>query len=175
MMENESNNACNGCIHATTRRDFIRDSALIVAGVLTAIGARPAAAIEAVSITPLSSTATSITYPVPVADGVSIDRRNEVVLTRWNGAVYAFALACPHQKTALRWIEGSARFQCPKHKSKYQPDGTFISGKATRGMDRYAIHRDGATIAVDTAVLHKQDVDPAGWAGAVVRVADGEK
>lgn len=168
-------NPCNSCAHASTRRDFIRDGAIIVAGVLASLGARPAGAMEATSISALETTAASVTYPVPVANGVSIDRKNEVVLTRWNGVVYAFALSCPHQKTALRWIEGSTRFQCPKHKSKYEPDGTFISGKATRGMDRYSVRRDGGVIAVDTSVLHKQDADPTGWTAAMVRVADGEK
>lgn len=165
---------CNNCA-LSSRRDFIRDGAIIAAGVLAAIGARPAAAIEAMSLNAISTSAAGHTYPVPVTNGVNIDRKNEVVLTRWNGVVYAFALSCPHQKTALRWIEGSTRFQCPKHKSKYEPDGTFISGKATRGMDRYSVRREGSVIVVDTTELHKQDADPAGWAAAMVRVADGEK
>ena len=57
---------------------------------------------------------------------------------RFQGVVYAFNLSCPHQNTALKWQPDDQRFQCPKHKSRYQPDGTFISGRATRGMDRLA-------------------------------------
>jgi Rieske Fe-S protein len=176
MIEDESNEpfSCDGC--ATSRRDFIRDAAAITAGVLAAIGARPAlaSALPATFIDALAAAAGTVTYPIPRTDGVSIDRKNEVVLARWQGVVYAFALACPHQKTALRWIEKDTRFQCPKHKSKYEPDGTFISGKATRGMDRYSLKRDGENIVVDTGVLYKQDASPQAWIAASVRVG-GEK
>ena len=89
---------------------------------------------------------------------------------RWQGMAYAFALSCPHQNTALRWLEADQRFQCPKHKSKYRPDGSFIEGRATRGMDRYSIKRDGAGIAVDLDAIHEEDRDPAGWAAAVVKL-----
>jgi nitrite reductase/ring-hydroxylating ferredoxin subunit len=163
-MKNEHEmDPCAACaLSASSRRSFVR-SATMAVGALVSIGVRPLLA------------GPSISYPVPAADGATIDRKNEVVLTRWQGAVYAFALSCPHQKTALRWITADTRFQCPKHKSKYQPDGTFISGKATRGMDRYAIRRDGNTIVVDTGTLHRQDADPNGWKNALARIADGEK
>jgi Rieske Fe-S protein len=78
-----------------------------------------------------------------------IDKANQVILVRWQNAVYAFALSCPHQNQALRWDAKETRFQCPKHKSKYQPDGTFISGRATRAMDRYAVRHEGDTIVVE--------------------------
>lgn len=91
-----------------------------------------------------------------------------MILVRFEGHVYAFSLSCPHQNTALRWLPDDHRFQCPKHKSKYQPDGEFISGRATRGMDRFAIRRAGETVVVDLAVLHKQDTDAAGWNAALV-------
>jgi Rieske Fe-S protein len=171
--------ACGSCILQRTRRDFVRDSIAIAIGAIAAIGgARPVGAVTTAWVEGRTSSeragSSMVSYPVPVSNGVSIDRKNEVVLTRWNNVVYAFSLSCPHQKTALRWIEGDTRFQCPKHKSKYQPDGTFISGKATRGMDRYSLHRDGSTIVVDTSSLHKQDADPTGWAAAMVKL-DGEK
>jgi Rieske Fe-S protein len=83
----------------------------------------------------------------------------------------ASTLACPHQNTALRWIEKDHRFQCPRHHSKYEPDGTFISGRATRSMDRYAIRREGANIVVDFSTLHEQDTDPAGWSAALVHLS----
>jgi nitrite reductase/ring-hydroxylating ferredoxin subunit len=109
-------------------------------------------------------------YPIPAQDGATIDRESEVIVVRWQGSVYAFNLACPHQNTALRWLEKDARFQCPKHKSKYRPDGTFIEGRATRGMDRFAVRREGGGVLVDLDRLHKQSDDAAGWAAAVVRL-----
>jgi len=107
-------------------------------------------------------------YPVPATDGVSIDKDNEVIVARAGGKVFAFALACPHQNTALRWNADDHQFQCPKHKSRYRDDGTFIEGRATRNMDRLAIRRDGAVIVVDVDALIQEDEHPKEWAAAFV-------
>ncbi|HKG94589.1 MAG TPA: Rieske (2Fe-2S) protein [Gemmatimonadaceae bacterium] len=167
--------ACLGCPDAAEpvgRRGFLRYS-LIAAGALAAFGlnADSAAAlpIRLVSGSRLADGARR--YPLPAADGVQIDRDAQVILVRWQDAAYAFALSCPHQNTALRWLERDGRFQCPKHGSRYRPDGTFIEGRATRSMDRYAVRRDGAELVVELDTLYKQDADPAGWNAAVVRLA----
>ena len=89
-------------------------------------------------------------------------------MARYRGRVYAFSLSCPHQHTALRWQPGDQRFQCPKHHSRYTPDGTFISGRATRSMDRFAVRREGANVVADLGRLIKQDEDRAGWDAAFV-------
>jgi len=107
-------------------------------------------------------------YPIPATDGATIDKDTQVILVRFEQKAYAFRLSCPHQNTALHWLGDEGRFQCPKHKSRYQPNGVFISGRATRNMDRFAVRRDGATIVVDLDKVFKSDVDAAGWAGAVV-------
>ncbi len=106
-------------------------------------------------------------FPVPAQDGVQFNKDQELILVRNQGHVYAFALSCPHQNTALRWVD-EGRFQCPKHKSKYEPDGTFISGRATRNMDRYAIKHAGEEVEVDLDVLYRNDKQPAEWTAAVV-------
>lgn len=169
---------CEGCPLLPDRRTFFRGAALAAgAAALAALGA-PLGTIAALPIAnttgrrrhgPLGDT---IQYTVPQGDGAQVDKDNQVILVRWQSAVYAFALSCPHQNTALRW-EGSgsdSRFQCPKHHSKYQPDGTFISGRATRNMDRFTIRRDGDKIVVDMDALHKSSDDPTGWSAAVVKL-----
>jgi len=95
----------------------------------------------------------------------------QVILARYRDRLYAFALSCPHQNTALRWLPEEGRFQCPKHKSKYQPDGTFISGRATRGMDRFAIRREGGTVVVDLDVVYEEDKQKDGWLAATISLA----
>ena len=107
-------------------------------------------------------------YPVPAADGVTIDRDAQVILVRFQQRAYAFNLACPHENTALRWKERDGCFQCPRHESRYQPDGTFISGRATRNMDRLAIRRDGDRLVVDLDHLFRSDQQPQDWAAAAV-------
>lgn len=154
------------------RRAFLRHAAAAAGAALVALGSSPLEAFaQPLAFTsPVHRDGETRTYPVPAADGAEIDRDAEVIVVRWQGVAYAFNLACPHQNTALRWLARDRRFQCPKHKSKYQPDGTFISGRATRGMDRFAIRRDPLGVLVDLAKLHRQDADPNAWTAAAVKL-----
>jgi Rieske Fe-S protein len=110
------------------------------------------------------------TYPVPSADGAQIDKINQVILVRWKNTVMAFNLSCPHQNTALRWMAEESEFTCPKHKSRYQLDGTFIAGRATRSMDRFTISHVGDEIVVHVNAMHKNDEDQKGWDASIVRL-----
>lgn len=162
---------CDECPMGPSRREFLRDAGLAVAGVLASLGAaRTLQAMPLAFVEALQVSGAEAHYALPAADGATIDKEQEVILVRHAGAVYAFRLQCPHQRTALRWNAGASQFVCPKHKSKYQPDGTFISGKATRGMDRYAIRRQEAEVVVDTSKVFLEDKDPAGWKAAAVAV-----
>jgi nitrite reductase/ring-hydroxylating ferredoxin subunit len=159
--------ACRTCAPLHARREFLRT---IAGAALLSLGVAPARA-QAFALSLDHDTTRNgdvATFPVPEADGVTIDTNNEVILVRSHDHVYAFALACPHQNTALKWHADDGRFQCPKHKSLYQPDGTFIEGRATRGLDRHALKRDGANIVVDLDKVFEQDKDAAGWAAAQV-------
>lgn len=166
---------CGAC-SVSSRREFLREAAVTVAGIAAALGfARGASALPAHFTVGATRAATrtgdELSYPIPAADGALIDRDAQVIVVRWQNAVYAFNLSCPHQNTSLRWDETDRRFQCPKHHSQYQPDGAFISGRATRGMDRFTIRRNGDKVVVDVNAMHKQDVDAAGWNAAVVRLS----
>ena len=109
-------------------------------------------------------------YPIPATDGVNIDRGTSVIIARFNGHVYAFALSCPHENNAVKWVAKEHRFQCTKHDSQYQPDGMHTSGRATRNLDRYAIQRDGNFVGVDLHRWFQSDKDPSGWAAAAITV-----
>ena len=165
--------SCDGC-PLPDRRDFLRNSTLAVAAIALGLGlpAREALAwpLAAVNGKRSPEAPDSATYPIPAEDGAQIDRQNQVILVRYQGIVYAFNLACPHRNVALEWFPDTHIFQCPKHHSRYQPDGTFISGRATRGMDRLAIRKEGASVVVDLDKMFKQDEDPAGWNAAKVEV-----
>jgi Rieske Fe-S protein len=116
----------------------------------------------------LSSHDEKHTYPLPDRDGAVIDKENQIILARYQQKVYAFNLSCPHQNTALRWYADDGQFQCPKHHSRYRPDGVFISGRATRSMDRLGVRRDGTNVIVDAAQFYREDKNPAEWAAAVI-------
>ena len=162
---------CAGYCDAS-RREFLRESALVVAGALLGLGAshREAMALPVSLVRGVRGGPDHLTYPIPAEDGSQIDHDNGVILVRWQGHLYAFNLACPHQNTALKWLSEESRFQCPKHKSRYQPDGTFISGRATRGMDRFAITQEGSNILVDLNHLFNQEKDRAGWDAATLPI-----
>jgi nitrite reductase/ring-hydroxylating ferredoxin subunit len=112
-------------------------------------------------------------YAIPASDAVVIDKDESVIIARFGAKVFAFSLACPHQNTALRWDAGNKRFQCPKHRSRYQPDGVFIEGRATRGLDRFAVRRDGESVVVNLDLLYQEDKHPTEWAAAFLPL--GEK
>jgi nitrite reductase/ring-hydroxylating ferredoxin subunit len=161
---------CGGCELADRRR-FLTQAAAMVVGAMVGLGMNAERAVAM----PLGFLAgirapngKDVSFPIPAADGATIDRDNDLILARYQGKVYAFGLACPHQNTALRWLAAEGRFQCPKHKSKYAPDGTFLSGRATRSMDRYAVRKDGSNIVVNIDALYEQDKQKAEWEAAVV-------
>lgn len=153
---------CGGCelMKSHTRREFIRNATLAVGAL-----ALPVHFIEAITLRDELAT-----YPFPAADGVFIDKNKEVIVARTGGQVYAFMLSCPHQNTALRWNSKDQKFQCPKHHSQYKPDGSFIDGRATRAMDRFAVKHDGANLVVNLDKVFEDDRDHAGWKGAAVAV-----
>ncbi len=159
------------CGAGGSRRDFLREAASLVAcaavlgtpsGRLLQLGATRAAA--------LRKGGGEAVYPIPAQDSATVDREHEVILARDQNRVFAFVLWCPHQRTALRWHDEDRRFQCPKHKSAFQPDGTFLSGRATRDLDRYPLRREGETVVVDLSSRLQQDKDAEAWGRAVVQL-----
>jgi len=107
-------------------------------------------------------------YPIPAEDGATIDRDAEIIVVRYQQKAYAFNLSCPHQHTALRWQPADGQFQCPKHHSRYRPDGAFVSGRATRSMDRFGVRRDGGNLVADVGKYYRQDNNQAEWESAFV-------
>ncbi|MBI3961760.1 MAG: Rieske 2Fe-2S domain-containing protein [Deinococcus sp.] len=66
----------------------------------------------------------------------------------------ALYTTCTHLGCKPEWVAVNNRFECPCHGSKFQKDGTYISGPAPRGLDRFEVtlDRDGNVI-VDTGRL----------------------
>lgn len=162
---------CDRCPIAPNRRVFIAQSTVAIGAAFVAVLGLSSEAAQALSMAGTAvgrALGASVTYPIPEKDGVQIDKDNGVILVRWLGSVYAFALSCPHQNTSLAWLEKDERFQCPKHRSQYSADGYFISGRATRGMDRYGISRKDKAVVVDLAVLKKESDDKKGWEATCV-------
>ena len=156
-------------IEDCSRREFLRGAGcfagmLALAGIPKEALAGPPSFVDGVQV------GADRAYPIPVADGVTVDRASQVILVRASGHVYAFALSCPHQNAAVKWEPKQNQFVCTKHDSHYQADGLHVAGRATRNMDRFPIRREGDMVHVDTAHVFESDKDPAGWAAAAVNV-----
>ena len=170
--------ACGSCPLSETleRREFLRDAMARLVIALGAVGLLSERAFALpVSFASGVGARTDKAYPVPATDSVSIDKDESVIIARVSDRAYAFSLACPHQNTAIRWEAEDHRFQCPKHKSRYRPDGTFIEGRATRGLDRFALRRDGNQLFVNLDALYREDKDAAEWSTAFVDLVPREK
>lgn len=168
MSDHEPSDCAGDCVLA--RRAFLRDVTVFAAGLVAAGLAPRSAAAAPTALRRLASGKDEARYPIPAKDSIQFDKDNEVILVRNAGKVYAFALSCPHQNTALKEDPSGTGFQCPKHKSKYKPDGEYISGRATRNMDRYAIRRDAGVVVVTLSTTYESDSEPTQWAGAVITV-----
>ena len=158
------------CDNCATRREFLDGlSGTLLAGTVLAVSdiLGPFGEIHAAEAA-AGESSSERAYAIPAKDGVSIDKGAQVILVRSGPRVFAFNLACPHENTALKWRGDDKRFQCPKHESKYTPEGVFTDGRATRNMDRLAIHRQGAQVIVGLDRLFRSDQNAAEWAAAVV-------
>ncbi|HEX4347157.1 MAG TPA: Rieske 2Fe-2S domain-containing protein [Vicinamibacterales bacterium] len=157
-MKEKHEDACPGC----GRREFLQTSgfgtlAALIAGV-------------ALGKSDLAAQAAEKRYPIPAADGVSIDHGASLIVTRATSKVYVFALSCPHENNAVKWVAKEHRFQCTKHDSQYTVEGVHTAGRATRNMDRYVIRRDGDSVVVDLHKWVQSDKDPGGWSAAALGV-----
>jgi Rieske Fe-S protein len=141
----------------------------VAAAVLAAMGSR-LDGLPVHLVSAISERGKEATYAIPTTDSVNIDGDKEIILARSGPQVFAFDLSCPHQSTALRWLAGDRRFQCPKHKSLYSADGVYLEGRATRSMDRHAIRRDGNNVIVDLDRIFEEDHDAPLWKAAFVKV-----
>jgi Rieske Fe-S protein len=160
---------CGGC--EATRRQFLKSAGGCFAGALALLGLSSA---EALALPVVATTGTGNggerRYPVPATDSVNVDRAAQLIIARFQGHIYVFALSCPHQNAAVKWLPKDHRFQCTKHDSQYQPDGTYTSGHATRNLDRYLIRRDGDFVVVDLHRWIQSDKDRSGWTAAAIAV-----
>jgi nitrite reductase/ring-hydroxylating ferredoxin subunit len=75
--------------------------------------------------------------PEPDTDPVAVGRR--FWLVNANGGLLALDVKCPRHNCLAKWSSSNHRFECPCCGGKYELDGTFIEGPATRGMDQYPI------------------------------------
>ena len=167
-MRDNRHQRCAAC--TDSRRGFLKQAATLVSGALVGMAGSPGPA-QALPIgwgAPSAASGAELTFPIPPADGATVDRDNGVIIVRYQGKVFAFNLSCPHENAAVRWKAAVNRFECSRHDSRYEPNGTYTSGRATRNMDRFALRRNGDTVVVDVSRLIQSDTSKAQWDAAVL-------
>lgn len=163
--------SCGDCPIVNGRRAFLRDIAVTAVAALGGIAlTRPTLAFaETVeAIAPVRSRLLERSYVMPTGDSVSVDVANDVILARWENRVYAFSLKCPHKGARLEWRASERRVFCPKHKARFLGDGSHVSGRGKRDLDRYEVRAQGNRVVVNLGRLYRQDSHPAEWRSAVV-------
>jgi len=160
----------DNCVSCDTdRRRFLKVGCFGLSAALLGLASTDAFALPVAFIEGEQS-GTERRYPIPSADSVNIDRAAQVIVARSAGHVFVFALSCPHQNNAVKWVAKDHRFQCTKHDSQYTPEGVYTTGRSTRNLDRYLVRRDGDSVVVDLRRWVQSDKDPAGWAAASIAV-----
>ena len=170
MHDDEKTYGCARCASRDDRRAFLRQAAFLVAGAVAGAAgvASDAYALPVTAGLSIEASGNELTYPVPEADGATVDRDNGVIVVRFQGKAFAFNLSCPHENAAVRWKAAVARFECSRHDSRYQLDGVYTSGRATRNMDRFPVKLNGNTLVVDISRLIQSDSQKAQWEAAAV-------
>ncbi len=70
---------------------------------------------------------------------------------------------CTHLGCLYNWTDSNFRFECPCHGSKFEVDGTYISGPAPRSLDRFvvkAVDDQGNELAISDAEGNPVPVPP---------------
>jgi len=170
MHDDEQTYGCARCASRDDRRAFLRQAAFLVAGAVAGAAgvASDSYALPVTAGQPIEASGNELTYPIPAADGATVDRDNGVIVVRFQGKAFAFNLSCPHENAAVRWKAAVARFECSRHDSRYLPDGVYTSGRATRNMDRFPVKLNGNTLVVDISSLIPSDTQKAQWEAATV-------
>lgn len=81
--------------------------------------------------------------PADALPGADVGPENYPKVKMWMSntaqGVLALYKVCPHLGCLYGWNDQEFKFICPCHGSQYEKDGTYISGPAPRGLDRFVI------------------------------------
>src|ERR1700730_12712826 len=87
-----------------SRREFLQSAGCFgMAVALLGLSSGEARALP-VSLTDGSQNAGERRYPIPATDSVNVDNAAQLIVVRFAGHVYVFALSYPHQNNAVKWL-----------------------------------------------------------------------
>ena len=92
-------------------------------------------------------------YPKDAVGAAKGVQSYSAVVEGYDQGIVALYQKCPHLGCRVPWCKTSQWFECPCHGSQYNQNGEKKAGPAPRGMDRFAVSVDGATVVVDTGQI----------------------
>ena len=87
---------------------------------------------------------------VPEAGVLEVPEARGYLVNVGGDDVLALSETCPHLGCRVPFIDGTNRFECPCHGSKFTREGDYVEGPAPRGMDEYATEIVDGVIEIDT-------------------------
>ena len=91
-------------------------------------------------------------YP---ADSVTLDAETGIYVVRSAEGFYALSAVCTHLGCLTAWKPELGIIACPCHGSKFDKDGTKISGPAPRPLPRFSmVLDDQGQLVVDLSLIH---------------------
>ena len=107
-------------------------------------------------------------YPIPAADSVNVGSCRAVDRRAVAGPRFVFALSCPHQNNAVKWLRriigSSAR------STTRSTTGRRVHGRPFDPQPRHVIRHENDSVVVDLHRSNQFDKDPAAWAAATLAV-----
>jgi Rieske Fe-S protein len=138
---------CHDDHNEKTRRDFINELSLSLAGTLVAshgFGAqeRPGAlaTLKIDEHPELQGVGGHVTVKKTPAGDLLVIRCSETEYA-------ALSVICPHLQCNIK-VKSANLIQCPCHQSGYKTDGTYLSGPAKTGLRRFPLTLDNGVITV---------------------------
>ncbi len=92
---------------------------------------------------------TPVEVPFTVQLGGNAVAGSAWLVKQASGEIIAFDPRCTHALCSYRWEPGPADFSCNCHDGKFRLDGTVISGKPPKPLNRFPVHVTGTVVEVD--------------------------
>ena len=81
-------------------------------------------------------------------DGWLLHPSENILLVNIGGVNSAYSSSCPHSGCTREWGYSNSTFTCNCHFSRFQADGSLISGPAGRGLTKLTVEQDGDTVSI---------------------------
>jgi len=129
------------------RRNFLKNLALWIIGVTTALFASPIFfyLLPKKEKKKLNLFTDANGNPIPenaVEEGsykIGLSEEGPTIVIRREGSLFAFSAVCTHLGCIVKWLPEREEFLCPCHAGRFDANGAVISGPPPAPLKRYSV------------------------------------